>query len=183
MADKIVVMNKGNVEQIGAPPELYDYLNNLFVAGFIGSPAMNFVKGRINNDAFHADVGTVLPLPAHGGGGNGRLVVSDIRLEHFQLRDDGSPAKRVACQGARGRADRLRNAGHGRVCWRQYHCRFPRGRFRAMFPQGFSAAQADPQTRQANQAPESIFAENAVWRLRVKPLISCSSASVVTCRQ
>jgi multiple sugar transport system ATP-binding protein len=47
MADKIVVMNAGNVEQIGAPLELYDHPNNLFVAGFIGSPAMNFLQGRI----------------------------------------------------------------------------------------------------------------------------------------
>jgi multiple sugar transport system ATP-binding protein len=44
MADKIVVMNGGNVEQIGAPLELYDHPANLFVAGFIGSPAMNFVR-------------------------------------------------------------------------------------------------------------------------------------------
>src|SRR5690606_28896846 len=41
MADKIVVMNSGNIEQIGAPLELYDNPANLFVAGFIGSPAMN----------------------------------------------------------------------------------------------------------------------------------------------
>ena len=47
MADKIVVMNAGNVEQIGAPLELYDHPNNLFVAGFIGSPRMNFLKGRV----------------------------------------------------------------------------------------------------------------------------------------
>ena len=43
MADKIVVMHDGRVEQIGAPLELYDRPDNLFVAGFIGSPAMNFI--------------------------------------------------------------------------------------------------------------------------------------------
>src|SRR5215213_6830263 len=48
MADKIVVMNNGKVEQIGSPLELYDNPVNLFVAGFIGSPAMNFVKGKVN---------------------------------------------------------------------------------------------------------------------------------------
>lgn len=48
MADKIVVMHDGRVEQIGAPLDLYDRPDNLFVAGFIGSPAMNMVKGRIN---------------------------------------------------------------------------------------------------------------------------------------
>ena len=47
MADKIVVMHDGIVEQIGAPLELYDRPANLFVAGFIGSPAMNFLKGTI----------------------------------------------------------------------------------------------------------------------------------------
>ena len=47
MADQIVVMNDGNIEQIGAPLELYDRPANLFVAGFIGSPAMNFLKGTI----------------------------------------------------------------------------------------------------------------------------------------
>ena len=45
MADRIVVMHDGIVEQIGAPLELYDRPDNLFVAGFIGSPAMNFLKG------------------------------------------------------------------------------------------------------------------------------------------
>ena len=47
MADKIVVMHDGLVEQIGAPLDLYDRPDNLFVAGFIGSPAMNLLKGRI----------------------------------------------------------------------------------------------------------------------------------------
>ena len=51
MADKIVVMNGGNVEQIGAPLELYDRPDNLFVAGFIGSPAMNFLKGKVEDGA------------------------------------------------------------------------------------------------------------------------------------
>ena len=46
MADRIVVMNAGRIEQIGTPLELYDHPANLFVAGFIGSPAMNFLAGR-----------------------------------------------------------------------------------------------------------------------------------------
>ena len=50
MADKIVVMHDGRVEQIGAPLELYDQPDNLFVAGFIGSPAMNMLKGRIQRE-------------------------------------------------------------------------------------------------------------------------------------
>ena len=47
MADKIVVMHDGIVEQIGTPLDLYDKPDNLFVAGFIGSPAMNFLKGKV----------------------------------------------------------------------------------------------------------------------------------------
>src|ERR1035438_1925248 len=50
MADKIVVMHDGRVEQSGAPLELYDKPDNLFVAGFIGSPAMNMIKGRIRSN-------------------------------------------------------------------------------------------------------------------------------------
>jgi multiple sugar transport system ATP-binding protein len=51
MADRIAVMNLGNLEQYGSPRELYNFPNNLFVAGFIGSPSMNFVTMRINRDA------------------------------------------------------------------------------------------------------------------------------------
>ena len=93
MADKIVVMNAGNVEQIGAPLELYDYPNNLFVAGFIGSPAMNFLKGKVAGGSFRSDDGTVLPLPARRGGSDGQPVVYGIRPEHFQLAGEGLPAK------------------------------------------------------------------------------------------
>src|SRR3974390_2137506 len=50
MADKIVVMHDGLGEQIGAPLDLYDRPDNLFVAGFIGSPAMNMIKGRIRKN-------------------------------------------------------------------------------------------------------------------------------------
>jgi len=92
MADKIVVMNAGNVEQIGAPLELYDHPVNLFVAGFIGSPAMNFVNGRIEAGAFRAEGGEALPLPHRPNGSDGRPAVYGIRPEHFQLRSDGLPA-------------------------------------------------------------------------------------------
>src|SRR5919202_1027033 len=64
MADKIVVMHDGIVEQVGAPLDLYDRPDNLFVAGFIGSPAMNFVRGKVAGGQFLADGGFRLPLPA-----------------------------------------------------------------------------------------------------------------------
>ncbi|MBV9247960.1 MAG: sn-glycerol-3-phosphate ABC transporter ATP-binding protein UgpC [Acetobacteraceae bacterium] len=93
MADKIVVMNSGNVEQIGAPLELYDHPANLFVAGFIGSPAMNFLKGRIEGSAFRAEAGAALPLPRAPNGGDGKPIVYGVRPEHFQLSPEGLPAK------------------------------------------------------------------------------------------
>ena len=85
MADKIVVMNGGNVEQMGAPLELYDRPRNLFVAGFIGSPAMNFIKGRIEGGMFRA--GEVsLPLPTDPGQAReGQALVYGIRPEHLRL--------------------------------------------------------------------------------------------------
>ncbi|HEY8289258.1 MAG TPA: sn-glycerol-3-phosphate ABC transporter ATP-binding protein UgpC, partial [Acetobacteraceae bacterium] len=83
MADKIVVMNSGNVEQIGVPLELYDNPANLFVAGFIGSPAMNFLKGKVHGGSFLSDEGTVLPLPNGRNGADGRPVVYGVRPEHF----------------------------------------------------------------------------------------------------
>jgi multiple sugar transport system ATP-binding protein len=92
MADKIVVMNGGFVEQIGAPLELYDRPDNLFVAGFIGSPAMNFLKGTISGGAFV--VGDLrLPLPQNAGDAmEGRQVVYGIRPEHLRLDGDGVAA-------------------------------------------------------------------------------------------
>jgi multiple sugar transport system ATP-binding protein len=57
MADKIVVLNRGNVEQVGSPLELYRTPRNLFVAGFIGSPKMNFVKGAYAQEMGGATVG------------------------------------------------------------------------------------------------------------------------------
>ena len=96
MADRIVVMHDGLVEQIGAPLELYDRPQNLFVAGFIGSPAMNFLKGAIRADGrleFEGASGIRLPLAAAPIGSDGRSVVYGIRPEHFVIADDGSEAE------------------------------------------------------------------------------------------
>jgi len=89
MADKIVVMHDGLVEQIGAPLELYDRPANRFVAGFIGSPAMNFLPARIDgaNIAFSAGVDFRLALKT--GLETGREVVVGIRPEHLEVATDG----------------------------------------------------------------------------------------------
>jgi multiple sugar transport system ATP-binding protein len=95
MADRIVVMHDGLIEQIGAPLELYDRPRNLFVAGFIGSPAMNFLKGtvRVNGTAeFEGPGGTRLPLAAAPAGSDGRAAVYGVRPEHLALADDGAEA-------------------------------------------------------------------------------------------
>jgi multiple sugar transport system ATP-binding protein len=96
MADRIVVMHDGIIEQIGAPLELYDRPQNLFVAGFIGSPAMNFLKGAIRANGgleFEGAGGVRLPLAAAPRGSDGREVVYGIRPEHFAIADDGADAQ------------------------------------------------------------------------------------------
>ena len=55
LADRVVVMNKGLIQQIGTPTEIYDRPANLFVAGFIGNPAMNLIEGQIKEGCFRAE--------------------------------------------------------------------------------------------------------------------------------
>ncbi|MCA4919090.1 MAG: sn-glycerol-3-phosphate ABC transporter ATP-binding protein UgpC [Roseomonas sp.] len=93
MADKIVVMNHGRIEQAGAPLELYDRPANLFVAGFIGSPAMNMLAGRIKDGAFIDGSGTRWPLPPTHAGREGAEVVYGIRPEHLRLDPNGIQAR------------------------------------------------------------------------------------------
>jgi multiple sugar transport system ATP-binding protein len=96
MADRIVVMHDGLVEQIGAPLDLYDRPDNLFVAGFIGSPAMNFLKGKVATNgagAFEGPGGALLPLSAVPSGAAGRPAVYGVRPEHILIADDGAEAE------------------------------------------------------------------------------------------
>jgi multiple sugar transport system ATP-binding protein len=89
MADKIVVMKDGVVEQIGGPLELYDRPVNTFVAGFIGSPAMNMVPGvaRGANGAARIEFAdaSALPLPHGARTQDGQRVLYGIRPEHFGI--------------------------------------------------------------------------------------------------
>jgi multiple sugar transport system ATP-binding protein len=91
MADRIVVLQDGRVAQIGPPIELYDRPANLFVAGFIGSPAMNMLRGALRRDSGAAWVetadGSRLPLPAGTGGTPGTEVTYGVRPEHLSLGD------------------------------------------------------------------------------------------------
>ena len=88
MADKIVVMHDGVVEQVGAPLELYNNPANMFVAGFIGSPAMNFLKGRSERGRFVLEDGSALPLPASLEHRSSDAIYG-IRPEHLVRSDDG----------------------------------------------------------------------------------------------
>jgi multiple sugar transport system ATP-binding protein len=101
MADKIVVMHDGIVEQMGSPLELYDKPENQFVAGFIGSPAMNFLKGKIHvNGAatFEGPNGVKLPLKTAPANSDGKPVVYGVRPEHFTIADDGAEAEIVVVE-------------------------------------------------------------------------------------
>ncbi|MGH8819784.1 MAG: TOBE domain-containing protein, partial [Rhodoferax sp.] len=93
MADKIVVMHDGIVEQTGSPLELYDHPANRFVAGFIGSPGMNFLPGVLRRSAGVATVefhdGLSLPAPIHAGGQDGQKVIYGTRPEHIDLAGAG----------------------------------------------------------------------------------------------
>jgi multiple sugar transport system ATP-binding protein len=87
MADRIVVLQAGRVEQVGTPLDLFDRPANRFVAGFIGSPGMNFLDGRAQGGAFHVE-GHALALPSRHDG----PAALGIRPEHLVPTDGGLPA-------------------------------------------------------------------------------------------
>jgi multiple sugar transport system ATP-binding protein len=96
MADRIAVMNEGRIEQLGAPLELYDRPTNLFVAQFIGSPAMNVFEGTFRSGAVEA-LGHRWPI-AGSAGQEGQAVKYGIRPEHFDLGGQGIPAEVVVVE-------------------------------------------------------------------------------------
>jgi multiple sugar transport system ATP-binding protein len=101
MADQIVVMHDGVVEQHGKPLHIYDHPANLFVAGFIGSPAMNFIPGTLRRHPAGANVefadGSSLPAPqsAHGAGADGQKVIYGVRPEHLSIGEPDTGLKSI----------------------------------------------------------------------------------------
>jgi multiple sugar transport system ATP-binding protein len=97
LADKIVVLNGGRVEQAGPPLELYDKPKTLFVAGFIGSPSMNFIEGTTvragDRSVLETEDGTMLPLPPTTSVEIGRRVTFGFRPEHILIDPQGIEAR------------------------------------------------------------------------------------------
>jgi multiple sugar transport system ATP-binding protein len=89
LGDRVAVMRAGLIQQVDAPAKLYDDPINLFVAGFIGSPSMNFLPGRLDGDKIELPFGTAqvperLKAALKSGGGGAREVIVGVRPEHFE---------------------------------------------------------------------------------------------------
>ncbi len=97
MADRIVVMHDGIIEQIGTPLELFDHPGNLFVAQFIGSPSMNVFKGQLQGDQVQA-LGARWPVEPRLAAAAGREVHYGIRPTDLRLGSDGIAARVVVIE-------------------------------------------------------------------------------------
>lgn len=95
MADRIVVLRDGKVEQIGTPVELYDRPGNAFVATFIGSPSMNLLPATVQGGSA-GTLGGAVPLPAQQQNMEGRKVLLGLRPEHLKVQTAGTPG--MACE-------------------------------------------------------------------------------------
>jgi multiple sugar transport system ATP-binding protein len=86
LGDRLAVMRDGVVQQLGTPAELYERPQNLFVAGFIGAPAMNFLIGEIADGALTWPLGTIALSDLADGAGSGHTgrVVAGVRPESFE---------------------------------------------------------------------------------------------------
>ncbi|GAA1075383.1 ABC transporter ATP-binding protein [Tsukamurella spumae] len=118
LGDRVVVLKSGDVQQVGAPQELYERPANLFVAGFIGSPAMNFVPGRLTSVGINTALGEILLLDsprlaekaAAAGNRTGDVIVG-IRPEHFEDARLLDPNQRVGGLTFRATVDVLESMG------------------------------------------------------------------------
>ena len=111
LADRLVVMNKGTIEQVGTPSEIYDRPASTYVAGFIGSPAMNILPGQVvaARRGVMLENGTLLPLPSGGEPRDDQMVQVGIRPEHARMVPAG--------QGLfDARVDMIEELGAERLC-------------------------------------------------------------------
>jgi multiple sugar transport system ATP-binding protein len=93
MADRIVVMRAGVVEQVGTPLDLYDHPANIFVAQFIGSPSMNILEGHVRSGEFETLDGIRFSLPQGFQKLEGLAVSYGVRPEHLSIADSGIDAE------------------------------------------------------------------------------------------
>ncbi|MDB5585748.1 MAG: sugar transporter ATP-binding protein [Devosia sp.] len=101
LADRIVVLNAGRIEQVGSPLELYDTPETLFVAGFIGSPSMNLIKGKVvlgDSPTIVTTDGVSLPLPLVSGLEAGSEITYGFRPEHLSIDPSGMKATVVVIE-------------------------------------------------------------------------------------
>jgi ABC-type sugar transport system ATPase subunit len=125
LADKIVVMNKGRIEQAGKPLDLYYHPANLFVAGFIGSPAMNFIPGQVIeiNDSeivLQSENGLRLALPRSAWSSSqialGDQLTLGLRPEHLKVgATSGTTAASVTLSGTVDLIERLGDIGYAHI--------------------------------------------------------------------
>ena len=125
MADRIVVMHDGRIEQIGTPLELYDRPRNLFVAQFIGSPAMNVVEGTVRRagGTAHVEVAGGVRWPLDGGpGAEGQAVSYGIRPEHLALAtgDNGVRGQIIVVEPTGAETELLIQVGDAQVTLRTH---------------------------------------------------------------
>jgi sn-glycerol 3-phosphate transport system ATP-binding protein len=95
LADRMIVMNLGVVEQIGRPIDVYDDPASLFVAGFIGSPAMNFLPGKRVGDEVDVGEGVRVPLPEALRAKAGEAITVGVRPEHLLAEGGAGPSFRL----------------------------------------------------------------------------------------
>ena len=125
MADRIVVMHDGRIEQIGTPLALYDRPGNLFVAQFIGSPAMNVVNGVVRRSGGRAHVeaqgGVRWPLDG-GPGADSQSVSYGIRPEHLTLAPagDGVPGEVIVVEPTGAETELVIQVGGSQVILRMH---------------------------------------------------------------
>ncbi|MCY7389481.1 MAG: sn-glycerol-3-phosphate import ATP-binding protein UgpC [Burkholderiales bacterium] len=93
LAQRMIVMNAGRAEQIGAPMEVYDNPASMFVAGFIGSPAMNFLPGKVKGSVLELADGVSVPISVGiiEKVKDGDAITLGVRPEHFAVTDAGMP--------------------------------------------------------------------------------------------
>jgi multiple sugar transport system ATP-binding protein len=112
LGDRLAVMRDGIIQQLGTPAELYERPQNLFVAGFIGAPAMNFLLGEIADGSLTSPLGTIALSesdPASAGAGHSGRVVVGVRPESFE--DAGMVGERPGLVALTAMVDVLESTG------------------------------------------------------------------------